>query len=122
LQKKNERNQIESSEEDETCDLKKQKKKQNKTKTPPTKTKARKETEQYAPLEKLLSLSLLRPDGGDCTQEEVRESEHRSLKRNEGSKTQERQKEEREREREREKEGRKKERKEERKAIFSNPS
>jgi hypothetical protein len=51
---------------------------------------------------------LLRPDGGDCTQEEVRESEHRSLKRNEGSETQERQKEEREREREREREGRKK--------------
>jgi hypothetical protein len=85
----------------------KKKTKQNKTKTPPTKTKARKETEQYAPLEKLLSLSLLRPGGGDCTQEEVRESERRSLKRNEGSKTQRRQKEEREK-----KEGKKKERKE----------
>jgi len=54
----------------------------------------------------------LRPGGGDCTQEEVRESERRSFKGNEGSKTQKRQKEEREREREREREkgeGKKKE-------------
>jgi hypothetical protein len=88
--------------------------KKHKTKPNPTPPKkARKETEQYAPLEKLLSLSLLRPGGGDCTQEEVRESELRSLKRNEGSKTQKRQKEERERERERgKKEKRKRERKE----------
>jgi hypothetical protein len=93
--------------------------KKKKPKPHPPQKKVRKEPEQYAPLEKLLSLSLLRPGGGDCTQEEVRESERRSLKRNEGSKTEKRQKEERERERE---ERRKKEREKERKAIFSNPS
>jgi type IV secretory pathway VirB10-like protein len=109
LQKQNERNPIESSEEDETCDLKKKQNQNPPLPTPPPKKKVRKETEQYAPLEKLLSLSLLRPGGEDCTQEEVRESERQSLKRNEGSKTQRRPKEEREREREREKkEGKKK--------------